>query len=171
MRTYITRMHAGYELRSSGYCAAYITSIDECNKAAAVLSLKATAASTVTGPKYPPGCSYGIHNNLRSNTAGRSADVSRRTCSTFHECLCKVTKTRSPTISSPTTTGTPSMAPTLTPTIQLQAPSTAELLVRCNTMMNTTFSEADITEVDIEHIGRHSATQCLQCAFICSLLF
>ena len=112
-------MHTGYELRSSGRCAAYITSINECNKAAAALSLKDCTmlckdptASSVNTETEPPGCYFYFGYALKMNTAGSTAS-----CSGSSECLCKtLAPTAGPTAApSPAPTGPPSFAPSSAP--------------------------------------------------------
>ena len=137
-------MCTGFELRDSGRCPSYITSVHECSKAAVLLSLKHTTASSVAVSRSPPGCLYDSHSgSLKVNTVWSSWKV----CGVPAECLCKVTTTRTPSQQ----TSAPSS--TLVPTMQLQPPSVGTLLKQCNAMMNTTFVEPNITEVDIHQIG------------------
>ena len=112
-------MRSGYELRSSGRCTAYITSIDECNEAAAALSLKDTSASSMTSDTKPPGCYYFFSYSLKMNTAS-----SMTACSSTAECLCKSTATLAPALTvGPSTTAT--LAPTRPATSPAAAPTTA----------------------------------------------
>ena len=142
------RTYAGYELRTSGRCTSYLSSIDECNKAAAVMLPQKMTASAVADSKYPPGCVYANY-DLIMNT-DRST---WRQCSGFAECLCKVAMTRAPASSAPDTSHAPTTVRTLAPTTRLQPPSISKLLTRCNAMMNTSFLETNITEVAIDEIG------------------
>ena len=105
-------MQTGYKLQSSGRCIAYITSMDECNKAAAALSLKDTTASSVSTETKPPGCYFFFAYTLKMNAAS-----STYPCSSNSECLCKLTTTLAPSA-----TLVPTM--TLAPTKTTGAPST-----------------------------------------------
>ena len=148
---------AKYELRTNGQCAVYIATVSECQLAASALGLVDTTASNdgKSNSKYdPPGCyiTYNILLNKYGSLKVNMAGTNTGSCRHSPQCLCKLsTPTRSPTATTRTEhpTRTPTQVPTRVPTVQLKAPRIAELLRRCNSVMNTTFNEASIVEADI----------------------
>ena len=103
-------IQTGYKLQSSGRCTAYITSVDECNKAAAALSLKDTTASSQDISFEPPGCYYKWSRVLKVNTTRSTAS-----CSSSSECLCKLTMTLAPA-TTPAPMGATGAPTTISPT-------------------------------------------------------
>ena len=176
-----------YEMISSGQCKVVITSMAECAQAAAALkiSLQPKDDRRKESPWRPPGCYKSGMFNLYLNVDGTNTRecggfykcLCKRptasptafptfvptTPSEFNASTPTVPPTLPPT-ETPTTraptrlpTPRPTLAPTLVPTVKLTSPDTKELLRRCNLMMNTTFYETGIKEVDISNItGIHT---------------
>ena len=147
---------AKYELRTTGQCAVYITTVSECQLAASALGLVDTTASNdgKSNSEYDPQGCYVTTKNLNKygspkvNIAGTNTGM----CSLVDQCLCKLASpTMSPTAPPWTKhpTQIPTRVPTRVPTVHLKAPGIAELLKRCNLLMNTTFNETSIVEADI----------------------
>ena len=141
---------ARYERIKQGRCGVYITSIPECQLAARAYGEAGTVEDgrQSNHKRAPPGC-YIEDGVLKMDVAGTNTGL----CTLDKPCLCKCTVATTSPIETqyPTQhpTQTPTHMPSQVPTSQLKAPGITELLKRCNSLMNTTFNETSIEEVDI----------------------